>query len=271
MKKSKLLLLSSFILLALSCTDNKTADGQENKSNVITTTSGLQYEIITKTDGKQAKAGDFVKVHYTGTFTDGKKFDSSLDRGEPLGFKLGAGRVIKGWDEGIALLKVGEKAKLTIPGNLAYGPNGIPGAIPPDATLIFEVELVDASEPPVAKPFDVTGLKKLSTKSGLSYYMVKSTEGASPVSGKGVAVHYTGYLDDGTKFDSSVERDQPFQFVLGAGQVIKGWDEGIALLKVGEKARFIIPSSLGYGESGYPPVIPQNATLTFDVELVAIQ
>jgi FKBP-type peptidyl-prolyl cis-trans isomerase len=101
--------------------------------------------------------------------------------------------------------------------------------------------------------------------------MVKSTEGASPVSGKGVAVHYTGYLDDGTKFDSSVERDQPFQFVLGAGQVIKGWDEGIALLKVGEKARFIIPSSLGYGESGYPPVIPQNATLTFDVELVAIQ
>ncbi|MCO6500716.1 MAG: FKBP-type peptidyl-prolyl cis-trans isomerase [Vicingus serpentipes] len=86
-----------------------------------------------------------------------------------------------------------------------------------------------------------------------------------------VSVHYSGFLEDGSLFDSSLERGQPITFPLGQGHVIQGWDEGIALLKVGEKAQFIIPHELGYGEQGHPPVIPQKATLIFDVELVEVK
>lgn len=93
--------------------------------------------------GKPAQPGKMVKVHYTGTLENGQKFDSSRDRGEPIAFPLGVGYVIPGWDQGIAQLRVGDKARLTIPGHLAYGPRGVPGVIPPDATLVFDVELVD--------------------------------------------------------------------------------------------------------------------------------
>src|SRR5262249_37074311 len=112
-------------------------------SAAITTPSGLTYLITKKGTGRQLKAGDTVILNYTGTFTNGVKFDSSYDRNEPLAFKLGTGRVIKGYDEGLAKLHVGDHAILVIPGKLAYGPQGIPDAIPPDATLIFIVEVVD--------------------------------------------------------------------------------------------------------------------------------
>src|SRR5512137_1130980 len=107
------------------------------------TASGLEYVEVTAGTGTQATAGKIVKVHYTGKFPDGKVFDSSIPRREPLEFVLGGGKVIKGWDEGIALMKVGGKAQLTIPPHLAYGERGAGGVIPPNATLVFDVELVD--------------------------------------------------------------------------------------------------------------------------------
>jgi FKBP-type peptidyl-prolyl cis-trans isomerase len=107
-----------------------------------TTKSGLQYWDLSKGKGAVAKAGDQVKVHYTGWLTDGKKFDSSLDRGDPFVFKLGAGMVIKGWDEGVAGMKVGGKRQLRIPADLGYGAAGAGAAIPPNATLVFDVELL---------------------------------------------------------------------------------------------------------------------------------
>lgn len=105
----------------------------------------LKKEIITEGAGQEAKAGDTVEVHYTGTLLDGSKFDSSLDRGQPFSFPLGAGMVIKGWDQGVAGMKVGEKVKLTIPAELGYGAMGYPPVIPANATLIFEVELLGIS------------------------------------------------------------------------------------------------------------------------------
>lgn len=108
------------------------------------------------------------------------------------------------------------------------------------------------------------------TSSGLQYIVIEEGTGDKPEKGKKVKVHYTGKLEDGTVFDSSVKRGVPIEFTLGVGQVIKGWDEGIADMKPGGKRQLIIPPDLGYGPNGYPPVIPPNSTLIFDVELVEV-
>src|SRR5207237_8922398 len=119
---------------------NNTDDKQE--PNIIKTNDGLQYEDHVAGTGDEANAGNTVDVHYTGTLKDGKKFDSSVDRGRPFSFKLGAGQVIKGWDEGVAGMKVGGTRTLVIPSDLAYGARGVPNVIPPNSELRFEVELL---------------------------------------------------------------------------------------------------------------------------------
>lgn len=113
--------------------------------------------------------------------------------------------------------------------------------------------------------------KLVTTPSGLQYQDLKAGSGASPKAGQTVVVHYTGTLADGKKFDSSRDSNRPFSFQLGTGQVIKGWDEGIATMKTGGRRKLIIPADLGYGAQGFPPVIPPNATLTFDVELLELR
>lgn len=121
-----------------------TAVGAEDKPKTVKTDSGLKYQDLKVGDGATAKKGDTVKVHYTGWLAKGgKKFDSSVDRKKPFVFKLGAGRVIKGWDEGVAGMKVGGKRKLMIPAKLGYGARGAGGVIPPNADLVFDVELLE--------------------------------------------------------------------------------------------------------------------------------
>jgi FKBP-type peptidyl-prolyl cis-trans isomerase len=126
--------------------NSKNANPAES-SNLTTLPSGLKYEDLKVGDGQEAATGDSVKVHYTGWLENGTKFDSSVDRGQPFEFNLGAGMVIKGWDEGVAGMKVGGKRKLVIPPELGYGAQGAGGVIPPNAVLIFEVELLDVTKP----------------------------------------------------------------------------------------------------------------------------
>lgn len=237
-------------------------------ADLVTTDSGLQYAVIEEGTGETPQAGDLVEVHYKGMLEDGTVFDSSYDRGTPIMFPLGTGRVIPGWDEGIGLLNVGSKAKLVIPSELAYGEQGAGGVIPPNATLIFDVELVSTRSGalPEIDEADFT-----TTDSGLKYHDLVEGDGASPEEGQIAVVNYIGWLEDGTMFDTSLLRGQPFSFPVGAGQVIPGWDEGVASMKVGGKRQLIIPADLAYGEQGAGGVIPPNATLIFEVDLLDVQ
>ena len=127
-----------------------------------------------------------------------------------------------------------------------------------------------AATPKTSGPTPVTG-KPQTTLSGVEYWDIKVGTGATAVAGKKLSMHYTGWLTDGKKFDSSFDRGEPFEFTLGKGQVIKGWDEGVAGMKVGGKRQLKIPPAAGYGARGAGNVIPPNATLIFDVELVAVK
>ena len=218
--------------------------------------SDLKIEELKVGTGAEAKAGDEVRVHYTGWLTDGTKFDSSVDRGQPFSFTLGVGMVIKGWDEGVAGMKVGGKRKLTIPAHLGYGARSAGRVIPPNATLVFEVELLGITEVPA--------------EGELVIEEVLEGKGEAAANGRTVRVHYRGCLEDGTVFDSSYERGDPIEFPLGAGMVIAGWEQGLQGLKVGGNRKLRIPYNLGYGAQGYPGVIPPYATLIFDVELVGL-
>ena len=151
-----LAILGAVLLVFTACGEEQENNGDtdaggsasgECSTEPTTTDTGLKIEDLECGDGAEAKSGDSVKVHYTGTLEDGTKFDSSLDRGEPFNFQLGGGMVIKGWDEGIVGMKEGGKRKLTIPSELGYGDQGFPPDIPPGATLLFEVELVEVGGP----------------------------------------------------------------------------------------------------------------------------
>ncbi|NLM91323.1 MAG: FKBP-type peptidyl-prolyl cis-trans isomerase [Bacteroidales bacterium] len=233
------------------------------------TENGVEVFVVREGNGTILEPGVRVKVHYNGFLENDTLFDSSYERGQPIEFVLGQGMVIPGLEEGLKSLRVGDQARVWIPFQLAYGERGR-GPIPARANLIFDVEVLDTEIVEAPKPFEVEGLPVEATESGLQYIIVKEGEGDYPQAGQLLVVHYSGFLPDGSLFDSSVQRGEPFRFILGRNQVIRGWDEGFALLKTGSKVRFIVPPSLGYGEREVGP-IPAGSTLVFDVELIEIQ
>jgi FKBP-type peptidyl-prolyl cis-trans isomerase len=240
------------------------ADVSEPPANAPRSASGLAWRVLRPGSGV-ARPGprDAVVVHYTGWRAEnGEMFDSSRRTadGEPARFRVN--QVIRGWTEGLQLMRVGERRRLWIPANLAY--EGRPG---PQGMLVFDVELLEIIVAPEAPP-DVAappeGAER--TESGLAHVLLEAGSGERhPTAEDRVRVHYTGWrADDGEMFDSSILRGQPVNLSLSG--VIAGWTEGVPLMVEGEKRRFWIPEELAYGGRPGRPA----GMLVFDIELVEI-
>lgn len=236
------------------------------------TDSGLIYFILEEGAGDAPQPDEMVEVNYTASLVDGTKFETTQGVA-PIKLKLSDVN-LKGFVEAAGMMKPGAKWKLILPHELGFGEHGRPPIIPGKATVIFDVELLrvvkEANMDEYIKQVEQeTGKEAQRTDSGLAYVILKEGTGPQPSRTDKVTVHYTGWLLDGTKFDSSVDRGQPFTFALSGG-VIQGWLEGVAMMKVGEKRKLIIPPALGYGARGAPPKIGPNEPLVFDVELLEI-
>ena len=233
------------------------------------TDSGLQYFDIVEGEGDMPTPGQDVVVNYAAWLqSDGTYIASSDSVGGPLTFTLGSEMgVFPGWDEGVSTMRPGGKRYLVIPPALALGEEG-GGRVPPNSTLIMEVELLEVK--PLVLPTEVPEEDFTETESGLRYFDIVEGDGAEATTGSTVTVNYTGWLTDNVKFDSSLDSGQPMPFTLGVGQVIPGWDEGVAGMKVGGTRQLVIPAELAYGETG-SGMIPPGATLVFEVELLDVQ
>lgn len=224
---------------------------------VQTVEPGLTYVDRVAGKGAAVAKGDFVVVHTTGWLWEngakGKQLSSAA--GDTITLRIGSNAAIPGLEKGVAGMKLGGTREVTVGPEHAFGAEGRPPLVPANATIFFEVKALEILKVDVQVQQEGTG--------------------AMAASGDQIAVHYTGYLwqDNalGKKFDSSLDRGEPIRFRLGAGMVIPGWDAAFDGMKVGTKARVIIPPMLAYGPRGTPDgTIPPNSTLAFDVELVEI-
>ncbi|MBK7139459.1 MAG: FKBP-type peptidyl-prolyl cis-trans isomerase [Bacteroidetes bacterium] len=270
--------------------------------DVNVTPDGIYYTIESKGTGLNPLPKDYVSVNYTGFLLNGTQFSSSKTNNKPFAFQLGIGKVIQGWEKGIPLFKAGGKGKLFIPAQLAYGNQAYGQFIPPNAPLMFDVELLTVTtsaeyeankqkelylaqekqriqdsllianqKTMIEKYIADNNLKTFTTPSGLIYVVDEQGTGAKVENGKTAYIHYVGTLLDGSKFDSSRDRGAPFSFVVGTGRVIRGWDEGLPLFNVGGKGKLIIPPSLGYGARAMGPSLPGNSVLIFDIEVMDVK
>jgi len=232
------------------------------------TAKGVFYKILKKgkAGGKAPTTTDTVSVNYTGWHTDGRMFDSSIIRGKPTEFPLTG--VIQGWTDGLQQIHVGDSARFWIPESMAY--QGRPGK--PGGMLVFDIDLLEIKPPPPPPPSappDVAAAPKdaKTTASGLAYKVLKAgkADGAKPGPTDTVTVHYSGWTTDGQLFDSSIPRQSPATFPLT--NVIKGWTEGLQLMKVGDRFRFWIPVDLAYNNQPGKPA----GMLVFDIELLDVK
>ena len=238
----------------------------------VETASGLRYQHLTEGSGAMPVAGEIAHIHYIGWLEDGTFLIDSRDNGQPAPIVLGQNQVLAGWDEGVQLMRPGGTTQFIVPPELGLGAQG-GGPIPANATLIFEIELVQV-EPapptptPAPPPTELDESAFMETESGLRYAVLQEGDGPMPVDGQTVSVHYTGWLTDGTQFDSSAG-GTPLSFEVGTPGLIEGWQQAVRLMPLGSKYQVIIPPELGYGDQGIGP-IPPDATLIFEMELVDI-
>lgn len=243
--------------------------------------SGVEYIVLESgpEGGETPTLRDSVRVHYEGRLLDGKVFDSSYDRGEPADF--GVANLIAGWVEVLQLMRKGDKWQVYIPAEHAYGSMGSPPDIGPDAPLVFTMEMLEVLKAPPPRESDVAAWEKYfpwdsaregvkSTGSGLEYVVLKSGAAANPTARKQdtVVVYYEGRLDNGKVFDSAYQRQEPA--IFPAGRLIPGWVEALQMMRAGDHWLIRVPATLGYGKAGAGEVIPPDAALTFEVEMLDV-
>ncbi len=271
--------LFSIILVALLL-----VVGCSKRPDVIKKASGLEYADDSLGTGRTAKNGDLISIHFdawiikdsTNLFNDWTKDSTRLASsiggsrlyGRPVKLVLGKNAFINGIDGGIEGMKVGGYRTIIVPAKLAYGDKGF-GPIPPNSSLKFQVQLLEAKDAIVVKQWEVDSTKYKKTKDGLKYVIIEPGEGAAIDSGDVVTLHYSVFLLNGKKSDSSVERDEPLVFPYKLQKFIPGFSEGIGLLKKGGKAKLIVPPDLAYGSKGNN-IIPPNSTLIFDIQILNV-
>jgi FKBP-type peptidyl-prolyl cis-trans isomerase FkpA len=268
--------------------------------NNITTkplASGLYFLESQAGSGSMSKTGDMVKINFSVSLIDGKELFSTVKNGGPMPVEIGKPFENKGFEEAVAMMKKGGKAKLIVPSALAFGEQGRGQMVAPYTTLLYDLEIVDikskaeyekekaqaqkTQEQAAAKAkteesdllqkyLKANNITSKPTASGLYYIELKKGNGAKAIKGKTVSVNYTGKLLNGNVFDTSIGK-KPLDFVLGQGQVIPGWEEAFALMSAGGKAKLIIPSNLAYGAQAMGDKLPAYSTLVFDVELLGVK
>ncbi len=283
MKKNALLLILLSAIIGSSCSKFLESDVETvNKKNaqeiadyisqrnlqVTTSPSGLKYIISKTTTGKNAKIGDEVTFHFTISLLNGGKVDSSSRlKNEPAKIVFLPNVVIFGLEEAISLLKEGERGNFILPSTLAFGPQGS-GIIPANANLRIDLEMIKIRNEDQIIDDYVKAIKlpiTETTTSGLRFLRTLATSGAELKAGTLATVKYTGFLTaNGVQFDTG-----QFDVTLGTNAVVKGFEEGLLKMKVGEKATLVFPSKLGYGPEGRSPKIPPYASLIFNVEIVS--
>lgn len=290
--------LAVALMAAAALSSQTSCKGQSG--GFSSTPNGLQYRIVYDAPGAQKPAiGDFVEMHITSHVGDSVLFDSrAMNNNQPVPFQLAPPSFKGDLVEGFTLLTAGDSAVFRVPVDslLSMGAQPLPWMKKGEGMMVeYEVKLTSVRNQAQMKQqqdeaaarqkgvddkliqefFVKNKIKATKTPSGLYYRITKQGTGAAPKAGQKVTVNYTGKTLDGTSFDSNVDPKfnhvQPFQFMLGMGQVIKGWDEGIALMKKGSKGTLYIPSPLAYGAQSPSPLIPANAVLVFDVELVGFE
>ncbi len=232
--------------------------------------TGLAYRQLVAGNGAEVSKGHIARANYAVYYANSGELvqsNKTFGDGGPIDLPVGDQKLVPGLEEGMLMMREGDRFQFYVPPQIGYTP-GIRNDIDITQPLIFDVEVFRTKQG--AKPYRVDGLSKRESSTGLVYYIVEHSQGEKVKPGQQVTVHYSGYMPNGQKFDSSVDRGQPFTFVQGAGQVIRGWEEAVLHLRVGEKARFFIPYEAAYGEQGFQN-IPPKTDLTFDIEVIAAQ
>ncbi len=294
MKIFQLALLSVLLLSITSCKNN--GAGASDSSGATKTPAGYEYTHVVKNEGATPKQGDLVRFHFKVVDDKGKMRFNSWDAGQPTEFKMPAQNDKLAKDPVIStlfLMAKGDSLVVNYPvDSMPTKPADLDGV----KSFAYHLKMIDIVSPEeqakakevndkvaaekkaqvdqILKDYKSGKLKSNIKKqpSGLEIYTVEEGDGPTPQAGQKVKVNYYGVLkENGVMFDNSFSRGQPFEFTLGRGQVIPGWDQGLALLKKGSKAVLFIPYAMAYGEAGSPPVIPAKADLVFYVELLDVK
>jgi FKBP-type peptidyl-prolyl cis-trans isomerase len=260
--------------------------GCSRKPEIVTLKSGIKYADDTVGTGIQAKFGDLVSIQYTvwlfqdsiDIFKDWSKDSTKMHsiigstklKNEPVKFILDGLSFIKGSEEGITGMKVGGTRTIIIPVAVPNSQSSTGMKKPQHPSLKLQVKLVSSKQPVPVKPWIVDSTKLQTTKDGLRYIIIQEGSGPNVSDSNLVTVNYSGFLLNGDKFDSSVEREQPLLVRIGFTKLLAGWEEGLRLLNKGAKAKLIMPPSLAFGQKQLGK-IPPNSTVVFDVEIVDIK